>query len=146
MFDVKTLWYSDESLISREECLLTKITYFRLGRRLLARGIVLPEEKKYREGAAKFRPKLEKFSLKEGEDPIGVKANFLDCLVHTFREIMEVVEKKNPQFQAEVNEGGEPRKLYATVKYGESENHKTLNVASLNCWVICRVGWIWKPS
>ena len=108
---------------------MTQITYFRLRRRLLAHGVILPAEKNYREGAARFRPKFEHFSLKEGEEPIGVKANFLGCLEHTFREIMEGVEKKNPQFQTE---GGEPRKLYATVKYGEHENQSRFQVISPN--------------
>lgn len=99
---------------------MTKMTYFRLRRRLLAHGVILPAEKNYREGAAKFRPDFEKFSLIDGEEPIGIKANFLSCLEHTFREIMEGVERKLPQFQEEVQEGGEPKRLYATVKYGES--------------------------
>ena len=121
---------------------MTKITYFRLRRRLLAHGVVLPAEKKYREGAAQFRPKFEQFRLKEDEEPIGVKANFLGCLEHTFREIMEGVEKKMPQFQEEVQEGAEPRKLYATVKYGELETRKKPIVPS-PYGDICRIGWVW---
>ena len=99
------------------------MTYFRLRQRLLAHGIDLPAEKKYRDGAAAFRPRFEHYRLQPGEEPIGVKANFKACLELTFKEIMEGVEKKMPQFQGEVQEGGEPRKLYATVKYGLGTIH-----------------------
>ena len=99
------------------------MTYFRLRQRLLAHGIDLPAEKKYRDGAAAPRPRFEHYRLQPGEEPVGVKANFKACLELTFKEIMEGVEKKMPQFQGEVQEGGEPRKLYATVKYGLGTIH-----------------------
>ena len=107
-----------ESIYIREECLLTKQTYFRLRQRLLAHGIDLPAEKRFRDGAAALRPPLEMYELKPGGGPIGVKAKFKPALELTFRDIMDVVEKNRPDLQKAVAESERTKELTATVKYG----------------------------
>ena len=107
-----------ESIYIREECLLTKATYFRLRQRLLAHGIELPAEKRFRDGAAALRPPLEMYEHKPGKGAIGVKAKFKPALEHTFRDIMDVVERSRPDLQEALAKSGRTKEVTATVKYG----------------------------
>ena len=107
-----------EAIYLREECLLTKATYFRLRRRLLAHGIILPAEKDYREGSRAMRPHMEHYRHNPLEEAIGVKAKLKPSLELTFKEILETVEKNDPTFREAGDEGDTGRTFNATVKYG----------------------------
>ena len=72
------------------------MTYFRLRQRLKAHGIDLPAEKRYRDAARAMRPLVKHYQENPGEGPIGVKAHLKPSLEHTFKAIMEVVEKNKP--------------------------------------------------
>ena len=107
-----------EAIYLREECLLTQRTYFRLRKRLLAHGIVLPAEKAYKDGAEAMRPYLVHYRRNPGEDAIGVKSKLKPSLEHTFKDIMDCVERDNPELQKRVHDCGGMKTVNATVKYG----------------------------
>ena len=115
---LKTDISAQEAIYLREECLLSQMTYFRLRQRLKAHGIDLPAEERYRDAARSMRPLLKQYQERPGEGPIGVKAHLKPSLEHTFKAIMEVVEKNKPDFQKEVSDSGSTRNVTAMVKFG----------------------------
>ena len=107
-----------EAIYLREECLLTQMTYFRLRQRLKAHGIDLPAEKRYREGARSMRPILHDYQEIPGEGPVGVIAHMKPSLEHTFKAIMDIVEKNKPDLKKQVSDSGITKNITAKVKYG----------------------------